>query len=171
MSYKYREALLEAAGGDYAVLGLSLEEQRSYVDPVEFTRIRCGTDPYTGEPTQGALQSEEPKTDVNRIIQEYDRDGFFRHLNQRVGQFADVSEVPDYRTAIEHVRRGEAFFMELPAKVRAAFDNDVGNFLDALQDPAQRSRLEELELVPKEEAPSVPAPEGAPAPATPAPTQ
>lgn len=148
------------------------ENGESAVTPEEFTRVRCGVDPYTGEPTQGALQSEEPKTDVNRIIQEYDRDGYFKHLNGKVAHFMDVSEVPDYRTAIHQIREAENFFNGLPAKVRAAFSNETAEFLDALQDPSKRELLEELEIVPKQKGTgAAPTPAPVPAPVTPAPTQ
>lgn len=123
----------------------------------DFTRIVC-------DPTKGARQSEKDQTDINRIVQRFDREGVLSHLNERVASFQDVSALSGgYREALHQVRAADEFFAQLPAKVRERFSNDPAGFLDALVDPGRRSELEELGVLEKEAG-------GAPTP-PPAPTQ
>lgn len=62
------------------------------------------------------------------------------------GSFGDFSDVPDYRSALEQVRRADEVFMRLPAKVRARFENDAALFLDFCHDPANKDELVSLGL-------------------------
>jgi phage internal scaffolding protein len=65
-------------------------------------------------------------------------------------RFDDVSGIPDYRTALEHVKRSEEAFMRLPPKVRTRFDNDPAMFLDFIDNPANVKEMVDLGLaVPK----------------------
>lgn len=89
-------------------------------------------------------QSMRDECDINLIVAKYQRTGAITHLARGVPQYSDVSEVGDYRTAIENARAAEAFFQGLPAKLRAAFDNDVAKYLEALQDPGAAEKLEAL---------------------------
>lgn len=68
--------------------------------------------------------------DINNIVARYTRDGFVAHLNRGVPVFMDVSEVGDFKSAIEQVRAATDFFSKLPAKVRTKFGNDVARFID-----------------------------------------
>lgn len=120
--------------------------------------------------TKGSMAAE---CDVNLIVARYRRSGALEHLARGVPQYADVSEVGDYRTALENARAAEGFFSRLPAKLREAFNNDAAEYLAALQDPAAQEKLEKLadEVYPSRRAPRAPVePERAPeAPAEPAP--
>lgn len=99
-------------------------------------------------------QSMREEADINFIVAKYQRTGMLEHLARGVPQYADVSQVGDYRTALENARAAEAFFLGLPAKLRAAFGNDVAEYLAALQDPAAAEKLEALadELYPSRRA-------------------
>jgi len=90
--------------------------------------------------------------DVNKIVSRFQRTGVLTHLARGVPQFLDVSEVGDYRTALENARAAEKYFMSLPAKVRAKFDNDPLRYLEVLQDPKGQELLEGIarEVFPKE---------------------
>lgn len=81
-------------------------------------------------------QSEADACDINLIMAQYTRTGFVSHVRAGVPTFADVSAVPDYRTAIDNLRRAEEYFLTLPAKVRATFDHNVAAFLDYVSDPS-----------------------------------
>jgi len=97
-------------------------------------------------------QSEMDACDVNKIVARFQRTGMVTHLAKGVPQFGDFSEVGDYRTALEHARSAEKYFMSLPAKVRARFDNDPLRYLEVLQRPDAAELLEEVsrEVFPKE---------------------
>lgn len=68
--------------------------------------------------------------DINNILRRFTRDRFLTHVNQREPMFLDVSEVGDFRTAIDQVRAATEYFEQLPAKVRARFGNDPARFMD-----------------------------------------
>lgn len=88
-------------------------------------------------------QEFKDECDVNNIIRRYTRDGFLAHVAQGVPRFLDVSEVGDFRQAIDQVRAATAFFEGLPAKVRAKFKNDPTKFID---EAGQMTRDELREL-------------------------
>lgn len=89
-------------------------------------------------------QAMKDECDVNLIVARYVRDGLVTHLAKGQPRYLDVSEVGDYRSAIEQVRAVEDFFDALPAKVRAYFQNDPAAFLDTMSDPAKAVQLDKL---------------------------
>lgn len=99
-----------------------------------------------------ARQSEKERCDVNKIMAKYQRTGVIP-MDMRQAAFADVSQVSDYRTALDNVRRAKEFFMTLPPKVRQRFMNDPAEFLDFVGNPENRGELEELGLVERSIAP------------------
>lgn len=102
-------------------------------------------------------QADLDASDINKIVKRFERDGIVP-LSNREGLYLDVSEVPDYREAIEQVRRADEYFMSLPASSRAMFNNDPAEFLDKVNDPTQLDLLVEAGVIPKDEVkPVVPA--------------
>lgn len=73
-------------------------------------------------------QSFKDEQDVNKIIQ--------RHRDLRIPlpsanlNYADISEITDYRDALDSIKRVQGIFEALPSASRAYFDNDVARFLD-----------------------------------------
>ena len=66
-------------------------------------------------------------------------------------QFGDFSDVTDFQTAQNSVARATEYFESLPSHIRASFNNSPAEFLQALNDPEQRSKLEDLGFVAPEE--------------------
>ncbi len=92
-------------------------------------------------------QSFKDDCDINIIVEKHARTGLISHLAKGVPQFADVSELPDYQTAIQQIRDAQDYFMGLPAAVRAEFKNDAGQFIDFMSQDASEEKLEELGLI------------------------
>lgn len=90
-------------------------------------------------------QSEADSADVNLIVSRFQKTGLLPGFGDP-GQFLDVSQVPDYRGALEQVKLADAAFMQLDAKVRARFDNDPAQFLDFVSDPANGPEMVTLGL-------------------------
>lgn len=95
-------------------------------------------------------QSEADAADINKIMARYEKTGVLP-VSQREALFIDVSEMGDYRSAVEQVELVNEYFRQLPAKVRAEFDNEPARLLDFMSDPANEARARELGLVEKEE--------------------
>lgn len=74
-------------------------------------------------------QSMKDECDINQIVKKFDKTGLLDHLADGVPNFADVSDLGDYRSALDNVKRAEEFFAGFPAGVRAEFDNDVARFM------------------------------------------
>jgi len=92
-------------------------------------------------------QHHKDACDINVIVAQYRRTGQLLHLQGGLPTYGDVSEVGDFRSVLERVRSAEAWFMKLPAKVRAAFENSPAAFMDAVEDPARQEELVRLGLL------------------------
>lgn len=101
------------------------------------------------------VQSDKDSCDINVILAQAQRSGVLQSVNSATPRFIDVSDCPDYATAIKAVRVAEDAFMLLPASLRAELDNDPARFVDFVADPANAGRLEALGL----KVASAPAPE------------
>jgi len=107
----------------------------------ELTMLDVRNPVVTGE---GMTRQEfKAECDINNIMRRYARDAFLTHVSGAEPRYLDVSEVTDFRTAIEQVRAAEEYFEGLPAKVRAKFGNDPVRYLD---EAGSLSRKELMEL-------------------------
>jgi phage internal scaffolding protein len=93
------------------------------------------------------VQSEAETVNINSIVARARAGGSVPGLEGRQPRYIDVSEVGDYREALHRVRAAQEAFMELPAIVRARFENDPARLLVFLGDPANRPEAEKLGLV------------------------
>lgn len=105
-------------------------------------------------------QSDALHSDVNSIVA--------RHVAHRVPlpsgehySYGDFSDFDSFHDAANRVKAAEDSFAKLPANVRKHCNNDPGEYLRLVYDPARRVELEELGMVP------VQAPQDAPAAAKP----
>lgn len=101
-------------------------------------------------------QHEAVDCDINRIMERYIRDGVIDHVRDYGGQYGDFTDVPDYATCLEKVAEAEDCFAALPAKIRAKFENDPGQFLDFVSDPSNRNEMALMGLLDPSVAPQEP---------------
>lgn len=102
------------------------------------------------------VQADAEQADINTIVRKFGVTGMLPYGNLQP-VYDDFTDYPtDYHTAMNLIRGADSAFMDLPAEVRSAFNNDAGLFLDAVQDPSQYDRLSSLGLVPpkSEESPA-----------------
>lgn len=95
--------------------------------------------------------------DINVLMERYEKTGIISHVDQRIPNYVDVSDLPSYQESFEIVRRAAEAFASLPARARAEFDNDPGAFADYAADPANLERMREWGLAAPAPAPEVPA--------------
>lgn len=93
-----------------------------------------------------AKQAFKKECDINAIMARYEKNGLISHVNRFQGQYGDFTDPPGYQDALNKVISAQDMFMTLPAKVRARFGNDPGEFLEFVQDPRNSDELVKLGL-------------------------
>lgn len=87
-------------------------------------------------------QSMKDECDVNVIVAKFEQTGVLPNVGP--GVFTDVSNMGDYRDALEEVARAQDLFMKIPAVDRAKFDNDPAKFLDFVSDPSNIPAIQDM---------------------------
>lgn len=88
-------------------------------------------------------QHHAKSCDINTIMAKYLKTGVIDHVNKHSAHYGEVSAA-DYHAAQNLVADQKTVFEELPAFVRDHYENDVGNYLEALQ---TNEGVEELQKV------------------------
>jgi len=93
-----------------------------------------------------AQQQFKDECDINNILRQFNITGQLPDstLSPRYGDFSGIS---DYKTALDRVIAADEEFMNLPATIRARFDNEPANLIEFLNDDQNRSEAEKLGLV------------------------
>lgn len=91
-------------------------------------------------------QSFAADVDINTIVRRFGLTGEMPEV-VHVPQSGDYTEVVDYRSALDAVNRAREGFMELPAEVRARFQNDPQRLLEFCENPANREEAVKLGIV------------------------
>lgn len=107
------------------------------------------------EPTL-AQQQFKDECDINNILRQFNITGQLpeQTLSPKYGDFTGIN---DYKTALDRVIAADEQFMNLPATLRARFDNDAANLIEFLNNDENRLEAEKLGLVePKQDLQDVP---------------
>lgn len=92
------------------------------------------------------MQSFKEESDINVMVKRFGLvGGMPPDFNAAV--FQDVSDVPDFQTALNLVRESAQEFLRLPPAVRARFDNDPLNLVAFLDNEANREEAVSLGLL------------------------
>lgn len=94
--------------------------------------------------------------DINHIMAKYQKTGAISHFAKYSAEYGDFSPC-DLQEALATVQRAQKMYDDLPSSIRRETQSPEG-FLAFVQDPANRSRLEELGLANTPAAPIVPPP-------------
>ncbi len=105
-------------------------------------------------------QEFKDECDVNLIVDAFTR-GAPLPVQIHQGQFVDVSELGDYKTAVDTLMAADDVFAKLPGAVKDAVGNSPAGFLDFVNDPENADEMVQLGLVapPPKEAAETPADE------------
>lgn len=90
-------------------------------------------------------QSEKDSTDINKIMERFNRTGQLPAMQKLPPRFGDARSV-DYATALNIVNEAREAFLQLPATTRKVFDNDPQMLEEFLSDPKNDKRAVELGL-------------------------
>ena len=115
--------------------------QHAYSESVRSSDLVCD-DPSL------AQQQFKDDADINILLERFKVTG---QMPQGVvlPSFGDFSTVVDFRSANEAIRRARDSFMELPAALRACFQNDPQVFLEFCSDKENLPELRKLGLAPE----------------------
>lgn len=77
-------------------------------------------------------QSFKAQCDINKIVDKARVTGLVGHLNTKKPVYGDVSDIPDYQSALSIVIKADEAFSSLPSKVRNRFHNNPVEMIDFL---------------------------------------
>lgn len=106
------------------------------------------------------IQSAKDEVDINNIAKRFGLTGQLPS-GVRVPVYQDFDDIIDYHSAMIQVRLANEAFLQMPANVRARFNNDAGAFVDFVNDDANRAEAEKLGIVVPKDKPPVAATSGA----------
>jgi phage internal scaffolding protein len=101
-------------------------------------------------------QHHKDLCDVKNIIHQYDRTGLITHVAKAKAEYGDYTEANEYQDAMNIVVKSQEAFMELPAKIRAKFGNDPGQFFEFATDPKNMKEMVNLGLAVEQKPDEVP---------------
>lgn len=99
-------------------------------------------------------QADAKDADINVIMAKYQVTGQMPQVLMKP-LFGDFSDTPDYRKAVETIREAEEAFLQIPAKIRAQFGNDPGEFIKFATDPNNKEELTKMGLTKPPEEPTL----------------
>ena len=105
-------------------------------------------------------QSEKNECNINNIMAKYEDTGQITHIQNNPGQYGDFSEVPDYHSALNQIKRAQDTFDALPSQIRKRFDNDPGAFVEFVDNPKNNQELINMGLKTAPPGPTEPAKKG-----------
>lgn len=89
--------------------------------------------------------------DINRIVDRYTRTGELPFIGRKnLGIYADVSQIPDYKSALEFVIAAKESFSTLDVNIRKRFHNSPDELMAFLEDPNNKDEARKLGLIPAE---------------------
>lgn len=88
--------------------------------------------------------------DINKIMRKYQRTGAITHFAKYAPEYKDTTAC-DFQEALNLVNRARKMFDDLPSSIRAEVQTPEG-FLAFVQNPANKTRMQELGLVKTDEA-------------------
>lgn len=104
------------------------------------------------EHDKGLTQQEfRDESDINTIVRRFGLTGELPADQVRIPRVGDFSHVVDFKTALDSVIQAKDAFMQLPAELRARFQNDPQELMMFLEDEKNRDEAISLGLVNKSE--------------------
>lgn len=92
-------------------------------------------------------QSAAKDADINEIVRRFGVTGELP-APREAAQYGDFSQVTDFQSAMEQLRRAQESFDELPAEVRESFGYDPARFVDWVSDPENVADARKRGLLP-----------------------
>ncbi len=91
-------------------------------------------------------QAHKEMCDIHNIVKRYQATGTYGHINNTQGIYADVPPYEDFSEAMRIVAEAQSMFNDLPAELRADMDNNPAVFLEFINNPENKHRIDEYGL-------------------------
>lgn len=91
-------------------------------------------------------QEFKDECDIGIIVERYMDTGQISHLNQRIEQYVDNNDKPDFQESMNYITEAKSLFEEYPADIRKFFENDPAKFIDFCSNPENAEQMVELGL-------------------------
>jgi len=92
-------------------------------------------------------QEFKEECDINSIMDRYQATGLIQHVNKYQGRYDELGEPCDFQTAQNIIIEANEAFDSLPSKLRKRFGNNPNEFLEFVQNPANREAMREMGLL------------------------
>ena len=80
-------------------------------------------------------QSEAGMCDINNIMKLYGKTGHLPQFKQKIAQYIDQTEIPNFTDAHNILQNAVEMFYELPSEIRQLMDHDPKNLESFIADP------------------------------------
>lgn len=84
--------------------------------------------------------------DINLIMAKYERSGLIEHAKAYPGSYGDFTAIQDYDESLRQVMAAQESFNALPSRIRSRFENDPGQFVAFVSDPANLDEMRSMGL-------------------------
>jgi len=98
------------------------------------------------------------QVNVNTIMAKYKKTGLIDHVRKQPGKYQDLTNLPDYMTAMQTVITANTTFETLPSEVRNRFNHDPAQLIEFLGNSKNYQEAVKLGLVIPIPEPEPPAP-------------
>lgn len=93
-----------------------------------------------------AIQSAEEESNINTIVRRFGLTGELPN-DVKMPQSGDFTNIPDFHTAMNIVRKTQEEFLRVPADLRARFGNDPQAFMKFVEDDSNYEEAKRLGLL------------------------
>lgn len=90
-----------------------------------------------------AIQSAEEESNINTIVRKFGLTGELPN-DVAMPQSGDFTNIPDFHTAMNIIRKTQEEFLRVPAEIRARFGNDPQALMMFVEDEANRDEARRL---------------------------
>lgn len=91
-------------------------------------------------------QCHKDECSIQNIMKKYKKTGILNHTNEYQGTYMDMTNALDYHEAQNIIAAASSMFETVPAHIRKHFNNDSSQFVDFMQNPDNKSQIEEMGL-------------------------
>lgn len=126
--------------------------------PTPRVRLKCG--PSLTE------QSHAAQVKIKNIMKRAQKTGVIDHVNRYEGTYMEMPDELTFHEAQNMIAHAKTMFESVPAAIRADFDNNPAHYIEFMQNPSNREKIEAYGLD-ASHLPEPPPPSPPPAPAEP----